>query len=281
MTAKRNTTNLIGPALTILLAAALFAVAGCGGGDDTNPGAPSGNDTMVLDSDTAQQFTLEALGVLNEMIGTVPDFAVGDFGGWVMAKSSLDDSLPAKAASDSVSWDPTQDAWVFLYDGPLLELPSPSYWNLTLDLWVQYRNGQTPQQYPLGADVMELHYLTGMDMHMVEETQTTDLTYDLATELVVSYRPDGRYGVVGSGSTVVDVAQVSDATAEAGRFAVNWSADVTTGAGLCPSGTASVTTQVWQMLADYDGLGGVSWTLTGPGYSASGTDIVACGQDAP
>ncbi len=257
--------------MTVLLGLAA-GLAGCGGDEDNPVNVQA--DTMTLDSNTAEDFSLQALDVVSEMVTEVPDIAAADFGAWAMSKTSL-----AKANSDSVTWDPAHNAWVFTYAGPLLETTPPNYWNFSLDLWVQYRNAMGPMQYPLGATQMEMRYGTGMDMHLEEGGDMSEMTYQMDTRLTVSYLGEGgAYGVVGSGNTVVDVNQVTASHSESGHFAMDWSLDVTVSDQGCPSGTATVNAQEFQLLASYDGQGNVTWTLTGPNYNATGTDIVGCGS---
>lgn len=263
--------NLKAILTTTLLLGLVLGLAGCG--SDDNPAAVS-SDTLTLDSSSAEDFSLQALDMVSGLISDVPTIAAADFGSWSAGKSAL-----AKANTDSVVWSADQNAWVFTYDGPLFEVAAPNYWNISLDLWVQYRNGLEPLQYPLGATEMELHYGSGMDMHMVEDAATSDLAYQMNTAVTVSYLgTDGSYGVVGSGSTVVEMNQTGAEQARRGRFAMDWSLDLTVGSEGCPGGTATVNVQQYQLVAVYTGTGSVNWTLTGPGYQASGTETLACGQ---
>ncbi len=257
---------------TVMIVLAL-ALVGCGGDDSTT--APQ-SDTLTVDSALAEDISLQALDVVNDMVTEVPDFASGSFDGWVMAKSQL-----AKANTDSVVWDPAQSAWVFSYNGPLFEVQPPNYWNMSLELWVQYRNAMGPMQFPIGATEMEVDYGMGMEMHMVEGESSADMNYQMNTNMVVSYLGDsGSYGVVGTGDTVVEMAEVGPGASESGRFSMNWSMDVAVSAQGCPLGTATINTQQWEMIATYDGQGNVNWTLTGPGYEASGSEVMGCGQPA-
>ena len=255
----------------IMVLGLLGMLTGCGG--DDNPTAPP-RDTLTLDSAMAEDFTLQALEVVSGMVTEVPDFASADFGSWSLSKAEF-----AKVNTDTVAWDPAQNAWVFSYAGPLFEMESPSYWNMTLDLWVQYRNAGGALRLPLGATVMEVRYGTGMDMHMVEGQETTDLAYEMNTGMTVSYLGDGTaYGVVGTGDTVMEVATVSPQGAQNGRVSMAWTLDVTVSDAGCPAGTATFTAQQWQMVANYDGQGNANWTLTGPDYQGSGTETMGCGQ---
>lgn len=260
----------------LMMLGLLVGLAGCGGDDDDSPVVPATGDTMTLDNATAEQFTVQALDVVNVMVADVPTIAAGDFGAWSAGKAEL-----AKAGTDEVTWDPAQNAWVLNFSGPLTEIELPSYWNINYDLWVQYRDAEGPMQYPLGATEMEFRYGLGMDMHLVEDTSTSDLTYEMNTNMVVSYLGEGaNYGVVGNGSTVVEVNQVSPQGSQGGRFSMDWDVDVVTSEGGCPSGTATIRTQQFRLDAVYDGQGNVSWTLVGPNYQASGTDTMECGQPA-
>ena len=255
--------------LCVLVTAGL-GLAGCGG-DETSPTNP-GATTLNLDSATAEEFTLEALGVVNDIVAAVPGFANGSFETFAVADQPL-----VKAVGDTVAWDPDQQAWVFAFDGPLFELEPPNTWSMSVDLWVQYRNIQGPLQYPLGATEMQVRYGVGMVVHQVDEQGQFDLDYATDTDLTVSFLGQETYGVAGSGGADVTMSQVGPQGSQAGTFGMDWTVDVTTAAGGCPSGTATVTSQAYTMTATYDGQGGVMWTLVGPNYQSTGSDTVPCG----
>lgn len=247
----------------------IWGLTGCGSDDD--PVAPPDN-TLILDNETAEDFTTQALAVVNNIVTEIPDIASADFGAWALAKSEF-----TKVNTDTVTWDPAQNAWVFNYEGPVFELEAPNYWNVSLDLWVQYSNGSGAMQMPDGATAVEVRYGTGMDMHIVEGQEVSDLTYDMNTHLTASYLGEqGQYAIVGSGDAVVDVNQTGGATQQTGRFDMDWTMDVAVGESGCPSGTATVNTQGWRLAATYDGQGTVSWLLNGPGYQGSGSENVGC-----
>lgn len=259
--------------ISMVLVLALGLIGGLTGcGSDEDPVAPQ-NETLALDSQMAEEFTLQALDVVSNIVGEIPDIASGDFGGWVASKSDF-----VKANSDSVTWDPVQSAWVFSYQGPLFELEAPSYWNISLDLWVQYRDAMGPVPSPASATSMEVRYGTGMDLHAVDGNQVSDLTYEMNTNLTASYLGEGgAYAVVGYGDTMVEVNEVGGDVEQSGSFAMNWTMDVAVSDAGCPSGTATVSTQEWQLAATYDGQGNVNWELNGPGYQGTGFEPVGCG----
>ena len=266
----RTTTKFL---FALAVAAAAVALNGCGGGDDA-PTSP-GSGTMTLDSATAEEFSLEALGTVNEIVLAVPDFASGAFDAFSVSGQPV-----AKAAGDSVTWDPAQQAWVFAYAGPLFEMDPPNEWNLSLDLWVQYRTPAGPQQHPLGATEMQVRYGVGMDIHQEDAEGVFDLVYDTDTDMTAAFLGQDTYAVTGSGSADVSVSQVTPQGSQSGTFGMTWTVDVVTAAGGCPSGTATVRTQAWTLAAEYDGQGGVAWSLTGPNWQSSGSDTLACGQPA-
>lgn len=254
-------------ALTLCLLTGLaLIIAGCSS-DDSDPTSPGG-DSLTLTSDQAEDFSLSALSMVNELVNIVPDFAEGDFDSWTLAK----------AQSDSVEWDPIQEAYTFEYEGPFLDMDPPNTWTMRLGIWLQYRNaaGQA-QQYPLGASEMEVDYTNGMTIHMVEGQNVADVEYDMDTNMVVSYLGEGQsYGIVGTGATSIAMSQSSSQGTQAGHFAMDWALDIASTPQGCPSGTATVHVQDFTMNATYDGQGGVSWTLAGNNYQASGVDYVNC-----
>jgi hypothetical protein len=259
-------------ALVLLLGLALI-LAGCGSDGSTNPANPGpGEETLVLDAAQAEEFSTGALSMVNELVNSVPDFAAADFASWNLAKSQ----------SDSVVWDPVQEAYVFNFDGPVLELEPPSSWTMSMDIWLQYRDAQeSPLQYPIGATEMELDYSVGMYIHSVDESGVFDMDNELSSNLTVRYLGEGQtYGIQGSGLNTVSVSQITPSGSQSGQISLDWSLDVTAAPEGCPSGTAVVHAQDYTLNAEYDGQGNVSWTLTGPGYQASGSEFVACGGPA-
>jgi len=256
--------------MVLVLALGLSAsLTGCGSNDD--PVAPQ-NNTLTLDNETAEDFTLQALSAVNNIVSEIPDIANADFGAWAASKSEF-----AKVNTDTVTWDPAQSAWVFNYGGPIFQMDAPNYWNISLDLWVQYRNSAGALPTPEGATSMEVRYGTGMDMHIVEGQEVSDLAYDMNTHLTASYLDEGgAYAVVGSGDSVVAITQVGGTSQQSGQFAMDWTMDVAISDAGCPSGTATVNTEGWQLVATYDGQGNVNWLLNGPGYQGSGIERLGC-----
>jgi hypothetical protein len=262
------------PRRNLLLCLVLFSslailAAGCSNEADYNPTSPVGNPgTLTLDSAQAEDFSLSALDMVNELVATVPDFAAADFATWNLAK----------AQGDSVQWDPVQEAYTFDFEGPVIPVEPPSTWTMSVSVWLQYRDsaGQA-LQYPVGATEMEVDYTTGMDMHLVEGADVSDMQYDMATNLTVSYLGGGQaYGIVGSGSSDVQVAQTTAQGSQSGQFSMTWSVDLTATVDGCPAGTATVNVQGYQLDAQYDGQGGATWTLVGPSYQASGSEEMPC-----
>lgn len=260
------------PLLAVALLAGLALIlAGCGSDDSSNPANPgTGDDTLVLDDAQAQELSTGALDMVNQLVNSVPDFAAADFASWNLAKSQ----------SDSVTWDPVQEAYVFNFEGPVLELEPPSSWTMSMDIWLQYRDAQdSPLQYPIGATEMELDYSVGMYIHSVDESGVFDMDNELSSNLTVSYLGEGQtYGIQGSGLNTVSVSQITPAGSQAGQISLDWSLDITAAPEGCPSGTATVHAQDYTLNAQYDGQGNVSWTLTGPSYQASGSETMACGS---
>lgn len=253
-------------ALTLCLLTSLaLIVAGCS--DDSDPTNPGG-DTLNLTSEQAEDFSLSALDMVNELVNTVPDFAQGDFESWSLAKSQ----------SDSVEWDPVQQAYTFDFEGPVFEMDPPNSWVMRIGIWLQYRNAAGEAlQYPVGATEMEVDYNSGMTMHMVDGESVADLDYDMDTNLIVSYLGEGEtYGLLGTGSSHVAMAQSGPQGSESGQFNMDWSMDITASPDGCPSGTATVNVQEFTMTANYDGQGNVNWTLVGNNYQASGTEYMNC-----
>jgi hypothetical protein len=253
---------------SLLICCGLFFI-GCSSSDENNPANPGGTPTLTLSGEEAEDFSTSALTMVNQIVDIIPQFAEGDFDTWAAAKTQ----------DQEIHWDPQQEAYVFNFNGPILELEPPSYWTMSLSIWLQYRDAlENPLESPLGAVSFEMDYTTGMAMHMQEGQEYSDLEYLMATNVTVSYQGEGGYGIVGTGSTVVEVEQETAQMSESGQFTMDWTLDISTSASGCPSGTASVHCQDFTMGAVYDGEGGVAWTLVGNNYQASGNEYVGCGQ---
>jgi len=114
-------------------------------------------------------------------------------------------------------------------------------------------------------------------MHQEDEGFTFDMDMDLHSEMIVTYLAEGQgYGVAGSGNMTAVIASVSPQGRENGQVTISWTTDVTTSEFGCPLGTATVTTQQWQMAVVYDGEGGAAWTMIGPNYQGQGTEVLDC-----
>jgi hypothetical protein len=261
--------RIIALILTFLAAFGLV-LTGCGSSDENNPANPGGSQTLTLTGEEAEDFATSALSMVNELVDMVPDFAAGDF----------DDFNAAKSNDEEITWDPVQSAYVFDFEGPVFEMEPPNYWTMSMGIWVQYRDAMgSPMQFPVGAVEMEMDYDFGMHMHMQEDGNLSDMEYLMSTSITVAYLGEGEsYAIDGSGSTTVEVEQVTPQQSESGQFTMEWSMDITTTPDGCPSGTATVNCQDFTLNATYDGQGGVNWTLSGTGYQASGNEYAACGQ---
>jgi len=252
---------------TILLSLLVLAV-GCGGDD---PAAPATTPTLTLDGAAAEEWTTASLDMVNGLVVALPAFAAGDFSSWSTGT--------AAKATDEPVWDPAQQAWTYSFAGPILEMDPPNHFLASIELWVQFRAGDMPLQAALGADEMQVRTAYGLDMHMEDGDASGDLDYLADMDMLVSYLGnDAGYGVTGSGSNAVEVHNVTPEVSEHGRFSLNWTVDLVVTPDGCAEGLARVTTQNWVLTATYDGQGGVAWELVGPGYSAQGTDALACGS---
>jgi len=245
--------------LTLILGMASLALMAVGCSDD-DPVSPQ--ETM-LTGDMAEDWTTDALSMISEMSTSVTDWAESDFSGLSQNKSEV---YP--------EWDPDQQAYVYAYE--VTESEPPNSWEVRVNLWLQYRDDGTPVQYPLGADEMEAQMTSGMTVHTEGEDGIFDLDYDLATNMTVTNLDTDLYNIVGTGSTVVDASRVMDQQSETVHFAMSWEMDLTVSPSGCPSGTAAVHAGGFNLQAVYDGVGGVSWTLVGPDYEATGEDVLGC-----
>ena len=238
----------------------LLAMAGC----ESDPVAPQ--DTYDYDAATAEQWSLQAIEMINQMAAAVPPASEGDF-------STLG---PDKAVGEPV-WDEEQMAWVLDQTVSFSEGDPPTSTGETrMSLWIQFRNLEGPLPTPLGATVMEYRESAGMTAHSVTDQGVSDLDFDLATGMVVTFMDTG-YDMNGTGEAVINASVTTDDRTENMNLAMSWGLDLVTPFEGCPAGTAFVQVGPYRTDVVYDGEGGAAWVLTGPDYTASGTKTLPCG----
>ena len=253
----------ITPVLILVGSLALVA-AGCSD-DDSDPGAPT-YPTIEMDTEMAEDWTGQALSMVSAVAAATPALVTGDF---ASVKALTEGSVP--------EWDAEQQAYVYVFEGPVMELELPNTWVARVEMWIQYRDEAGPVQFPLGATEVEVHQTMGMTMHLEEDGRVSDMDYDFATECIISdIGSSDSYGVVGTGWSEVYISEYGGDTSRGGHFEMGWTMDLAVYQGGCPAGTASVDAPGWRMDATYDGAGSVDWVLTGDGGQASGTDTVDC-----
>jgi hypothetical protein len=247
-----------------ILAAGLLAITGC----DSDPVAPQDNfNPSDLDADTAEEWTLQAVEMINRMATSVPLASQGDF-------STLG---PDKSAAEPI-WDEEQMAWVLDETMTFSEGDPPtSYGEIRISVWIQFRNQEGPLPSPLGATEMEYRESAGMTAHNEDEQGTSDLDFDLSCGMVVTYLETG-YDMNGTGLADVNATVTADGRTESMNLTMGWGLDLITPFEGCPAGLAHV--QVGLYLTDvvYDGQGNAAWTMVGPNYTSSGTESVPCGS---
>lgn len=248
----------------LLLGAAALVLAAVGCSDD-DPVAPQ---ETALTGEMAEEWTIDALAMVNEMSISVTDWAEADFSGLTDSKADV-----------QPEWDPEQQAYVYAY--AVTESEPPNSWEVRVDLWLQYRAGGVPVQYALGADEMQARMTSGMTTHTEGEDGIFDLDYDFATDMTVTNLDTDLYNIAGTGETVVNASHVMGDQNETVYFAMHWDMDLTLTPGGCPAGTADVYAGGFELQAVYDGEGGVSWNLTGPDYQSTGTENLECGLVNP
>lgn len=248
------------PMMALALTAGLLtALAGCGS-DSTTP-----QDTYDIDAATAEQWSEQALAMISEMAATVPQVSQGDFG----ALGTMN-----KSATEPV-WDEVEEAWVMEATETFTEGdPVHSTMEMSLSVWIQFRNAEGNLPSPLGATEMEYRAGSGMVMDSTEEG-TTHMEFDYETAMVVEYQETG-YGVEGMGAAAISASQTTDQGSQSMSFELGYGMDMFLPLEGCPGGTAWVTAGQYRTDAVYDGEGMVDWTLTGPNYEASGSDPVEC-----
>lgn len=253
MSTIRKTPTLVAVALLALLAAC-------------SSDSPTGPATTNLDGDEAQEWTGQALEMINEMVLDVPTIAAGDFL----------PAMAAKAEGDPV-WDEVAQAWTFdaVIDFSEGEPPT-STGSLEMHVWVQFRNAEGPLPSALGATELEYRYAEGMTMQGSEDGASVAVDFAAGTTMLVAY-VEGGYSLEATGSATVDATRSAEGRTERLDFGMGWGVDLSLPLGGCPSGSAWVEADPYRMGALYDGQGNVAWSLGAPGYSASGTDQLPCG----
>lgn len=243
----------------VLMAGLMTALAGCGS-DSTTP-----QDTYNVDAATAEQWSEQALGMINEMAATIPDISQGEF---------ADLGAGMKSATEP-TWDEVEEAWVMDVTETFSEgEPVHSTMEMSVSVWIQFRNAEGNLPSPLGATEMEYRAGSAMVMDSTEEG-TAHMEFDFETAMVVDYLETG-YGVNGTGGASIYASQTTDQGSQSMRFDLGYGMDLMLPLEGCPGGTAWVTAGQYRTDAVYDGEGMVDWTLTGPNHEASGSDPVEC-----
>lgn len=247
--------------LLTVLAAAVWA-AGCSSEDPAGPM----EDLVRITPGEAEDYATTALIMVNDMVTDIPEVAVGSF---TTAKSF--------EAAGEPDWDPEAMAWVYDLEQEFSEGDPATSWGETrIHLWIQFRNAEGPLPTALGATVLEYRAVHGMTLHSESAEGVADLAYDLATTMLVTY-VEGGYTVAGAGESTVEADFTDGQRTESMRLDMSWHADLVLADGSCPAGTADVTVGEYRLDAVYDGTDLAAWTLTGPDYQASGTEVLDCG----
>ena len=197
------------------------------------------------------------------MVAEVPDIAAG----------TMITLGPAKAVGEPV-WDAAQMAWVYTAEMNLDDGEGSST-TITMDYWIQYRSDDGPLPTALGAAEVEFRLAQGMVMDAQSPDGTAHIEYHMATTMLIGYG-DGFYTMDGLGTAAVVASQTADGYSERLDLSMAWGLDLAQPVAGCPVGTVWIETDPYRMDAVYDGMGGVAWTLIGPGNTASGSEIVAC-----
>lgn len=242
-----------------LMALLMLALVGC----ESDPVAPQ--EEYDIDASTAEQWSEQALEMISEMAATVPQVSQGEF-------SAIGSTM--KSAEEPV-WDEGQQAWVMDVTETFSEGdPVTSSGEMSVSVWIQFRNDESALPGPLGATEMEYRASSGMVLDSTEDG-VSHLEFEFGTNMVVSYLETG-YGVDGTGLAAISASHTSDQGSQSMAFAVGYGMDLMLPFEGCPGGTAYVTAGQFHTDAVYDGEGMVDWTLTGPNYEASGSDSVEC-----
>jgi hypothetical protein len=239
----------------------LLAVAGC----ESDPAAPQ--ETYNVDSATAEEWSLQAVDMINQMAAAVPMASQGNF-------TTL---LADKSAAEPV-WDPEQMAWVYnATESFTIGDPPTTTGESRMELWIQFRNVEGPLPAPEYATEMEYYQSAGMTMHTDDEQGVSDLDFDLSCGMVVTYLETG-FDMTGTGEAEVTASSTTEGRTENVNLTMSWGLDLVTLFEGCPTGTAFVQVGPYRTDVVYDGQGNAAWTLVGPNYSGSGTELISCAE---
>ena len=220
-----------------------------------------------MDADTAEEWSRQAIEMINQMAAAAPLASQGDFS-----------ALAQDKAADEPTWDEEQMAWVLDQTVTFTEGDPPTTTGETrVSVWIQFRNPEGPLPTPLGATEMEYRQAAGMTIHDEGEQGVSDLEFDLSTGMVVTYLEAG-YGIDGTGHAEITASVTSNDRTENLNLTMNWGLALTTPFEGCPTGLAFVEVGPYRTDVLYDGQGNANWTLTGPNYTATGTELVPCGS---
>jgi hypothetical protein len=247
--------------MTTALGLGLLAVTGC----ESDSVAPQ--ETYDVDAESAQEWSLQAIEMINQMAASVPPAAEGDF-------SSLG---PDNKSTGEPVWDEEQMAWILNETASFTEGDPPTSTGETrVAVWIQFRGAEGPLPSPLGATVMDYRESAGMTLHSEGEQGVSDLDFDLASTMVVTFLATG-YDMKGSGNAEIDASVVAEDRSEIMNLKMSWGMDLVTLFEGCPTGTAYVQVGPFRTEVIYDGQGNANWVMAGPNHAASGTETVSCG----
>jgi hypothetical protein len=243
-----------------IFVAGLLVVAGC----ESDPVAPQ--ETANLDAETAEEWSRQAIEMINQMAAAVPSASQGDFS-----------TLGQDKATGEPVWDEEQMAWVLDETVTFSEGDPPTSTGETrLSIWIQFRGEDGPLPAPLGAVEMEYRESAGMTVHSEHEQGSSDLDFDLSCGMVVTYLDTG-YDMNGTGEAEIHATATAEDRTETMNVNMAWGLDLVTPFEGCPAGVAFVQVGSYRTEVLYDGEGNAAWVLTGPDYTASGTETVPCG----
>lgn len=238
--------------------------------DDDNPG-PAAPEPP--EPEEAAAIGGGAADLIAGMAGTIPGWAAGDLDSFSIGGGfgalPRPGSGPGVVLASAPEFDVTDSAWV--WTSTETDISGADTVNVVGQFWVQYLSGTTIVRESGDADNMIARVDFDVDGHIEtvggDGTTVTDFSYVYHLEAAVDDLPGGPFLVDGSGTAegeaVTDHPILGEFTTEIAEF--QFTVDITVPSGGCPTGSATITVDPFEIEMTFDGDSTADWVMTEDG----------------